>query len=61
MIAVYAGWLMKKDYSRDELEISRFWYTVWSILVRYVAPVMVVIVFLNAMGVVAFVRSIMSA
>ncbi|MCU7798845.1 MAG: sodium-dependent transporter [gamma proteobacterium symbiont of Lucinoma myriamae] len=58
MIAVYAGWLMKKEYSRDELSIG-LWFPIWSVLVRYVAPVMVIIVFLNAMGVVAFVRSIM--
>ncbi|MDX2507253.1 MAG: sodium-dependent transporter [Gammaproteobacteria bacterium] len=59
MIAIYAGWLMKKAYSREELNINRFWYPVWSFLVRYVAPLMVVVVFLNAMGVIAFVRSIM--
>ncbi|MCU7938281.1 MAG: sodium-dependent transporter [gamma proteobacterium symbiont of Bathyaustriella thionipta] len=59
MIAIYAGWLMNKMYSRDELNINRFWYFIWSVLVRYVAPVMVIIVFFNAMGVVAFVRSIM--
>ena len=59
MIAIYAGWLMKKEYSREELNIGRFWYSIWSVLVRYVAPIMVIIVFLNAMGIVAFVRSIM--
>jgi NSS family neurotransmitter:Na+ symporter len=58
LIAVYAGWLMKKEYSREELNINRFWYTIWSLLVRFVAPVMVVIVFLNAMGVMAFIRTI---
>lgn len=59
MIAVYAGWLMKKEYSRDELNINRFWFTLWSFLVRFVAPLMVIIVFLNAMGIVAFIRTIM--
>ncbi|MCW8932039.1 MAG: sodium-dependent transporter [Gammaproteobacteria bacterium] len=59
MIAVYAGWLMKREYSREELNISSGLYTLWSFLVRFVAPLMVVIVFLNAMGVVAFVRTIM--
>ncbi len=59
MIAIYAGWLMHTKYSREELNINRFWYTTWLFLVRFVAPVMVIIVFLNAMGVVAFMRTIM--
>ncbi len=59
MIAIYAGWLMKAEFSREELNIGSFWFFIWSLLVRFVAPVMVIIVFLNAMGVVAFVRSIM--
>ena len=57
-IAIYAGWLMKQKYSREELRINSFWYGTWSFLVRFVAPLMVIIVFLNAMGVIAFVRSI---
>ncbi len=59
MIAIYAGWLMKKEYSRDELDISRAMYALWLFLVRFIAPLMVVVVFLNAMGVVAFIRTIM--
>ena len=59
MIAIYAGWLMRKNYSREELNINRFWYGLWSFLVRYIAPLMVVIIFLNAMGMVAFIRTIM--
>ncbi|MCN4144644.1 MAG: sodium-dependent transporter [Thiohalomonas sp.] len=59
MIAVYAGWLMKQEYSREELSVGSFWFPIWSILVRYIAPIMVIIVFLNAMGILAFVRSIM--
>ncbi len=58
MIAIYAGWLMKQEYSRAELDISSFWYTIWMFLVRYIAPFMVIVVFLNAMGIIAFVRNI---
>lgn len=58
MIAIYAGWLMKKEYSKQELNISPFWYSVWSFLVRYVAPIMVIIVFMNALGIIAFFESI---
>ncbi len=58
MIAIYAGWLMKKEYSKQELNISPFWYSVWSFLVRYVAPIMIIIVFMNALGIIAFFESI---
>ncbi|MCK5663733.1 MAG: sodium-dependent transporter, partial [Thiotrichaceae bacterium] len=58
MIAIYAGWLMKKRYSREELNIHPLWFSIWSFLVRYLAPLMVIIVFMNALGIVAFVRHI---
>lgn len=58
MIAIYAGWLMKKEYSQEELNIKQIWYNIWLFLIRFVAPIMVIIVFLNAMGVVAFIRTI---
>jgi len=60
MIAIYTGWLMKQQYSQDELNIPSLWYSIWRILVRYVAPIMVLVVFLNAMGLVAFMRNIIS-
>ena len=60
MIAVFAGWLMKHKYARKELEISDFWFSVWKFLIKFVAPIMVIIVFLNAMGVIAFVRNILA-
>ncbi len=61
MIAIFAGWLMKKEFSREELKINSFWYSTWFFLIRFVAPVMVIIVFLNAMGVIAFMRHIFNA
>ncbi|MCK5697124.1 MAG: sodium-dependent transporter [Gammaproteobacteria bacterium] len=61
MIAIYAGWLMKSQYSRAELDISIFWYRLWLFLVRYIAPVMVIVVFLNAMGIIAFIRTVVEA
>lgn len=60
MIALYAGWLMKQTYSRAELNLNSFWYTLWAFLVRYVAPFMVIVVFLNALGIIAFVRTIIA-
>ena len=51
-IAIFAAWFMRKSSSVDELAIGEGWvYQVWHILVRYVAPTAVIIVFLNATGV----------
>jgi len=60
MIALFAGWLMNQKYSREELGIQPMWYSIWFFLIRYIAPLMVIIVFLNALGIVAFVRHIIA-
>ncbi len=51
LITVFAGWVMCPNSSADELDpgAGRV-YRVWRLLVRYVAPVAVVLVFLNAVG-----------
>ncbi len=51
LIAVFAGWIMSRDNSEAELamEDPRH-YHAWRILVRYVAPVGVGLVFLDALG-----------
>ncbi len=59
LIAIFAGWVMKQEFSRNELEIPSIWFSLWTFLVRYVAPLMVIIVFMNALGIVAFVRHIL--
>ena len=52
-IAVFAGWIMKQEHSKDELDMpgehTRF--MVWKVLVRYLAPTAVFLVFLNVIGV----------
>ena len=50
-IAVFAGWLMREQSSRDELKTTEKSYAIWQFLVRYVSPVAVMIVFLNVIGV----------
>ncbi|MDH5484339.1 MAG: sodium-dependent transporter [Gammaproteobacteria bacterium] len=51
LIAVFAGWLMHENSSKDELHTTPRGYNLWQMLVRVVAPVAVMIVFLNAIGV----------
>jgi len=51
-IAIFAGWIMKQDHSRHELELPEDrYYQVWKFLVSYVAPAAVFFVFLNVVGV----------
>jgi NSS family neurotransmitter:Na+ symporter len=50
LIALFAGWLMSKRSVRDELGLEAGWFAVWLLVLRYVAPVAVLIVFLNAVG-----------
>ncbi len=54
-IALFAGWQMHRSSSQDELKMGdgsafRLWY----FLIRYVTPFAVVLVFLNAIGVITF-------
>jgi NSS family neurotransmitter:Na+ symporter len=50
LIALFAGWIVKREVSEAELEMGRA-YDFWRALVRYVAPVAVALVFLRAIGI----------
>ncbi|MEA3410534.1 MAG: sodium-dependent transporter [Pseudomonadota bacterium] len=52
LIAVFAAWLMRESASRDELALDTRVYRIWQFLLRYVTPVGVTLVFLNAIGVI---------
>ncbi len=51
-IAIFAGWVMTRRDSQEELAMATVLYGVWRFLVRYVTPLAVVVVFLNAIGVI---------
>jgi len=51
-IAVFAGWLMHVQTSKDELNSTEKGYKLWAFLVRYITPVAVMIVFLSAIGII---------
>jgi len=53
-IAIFAGWLMKEESSKKELNTHETGYTLWLMLVRIVAPIAVMVVFLNIVGVINF-------
>ncbi len=51
LIAVFTAWVMAKESTLDELKLrDRFGYRLWRLLTRFVAPVAVAIVLLNATG-----------
>jgi NSS family neurotransmitter:Na+ symporter len=50
-MALFAGWFMARASTRDELAIGEgSAYRLWRVLIRYVAPLAVALVFLNAIG-----------
>ncbi|TNE37006.1 MAG: sodium-dependent transporter [Alphaproteobacteria bacterium] len=51
LIALFAGWIMTRQSSRDELPaMSDLTFLIWRILVRYLAPVAVAVILLYETG-----------
>lgn len=44
-IAIFAGWVMHKTITREELMLPKIGYTVWRILIRYLAPIGILAIF----------------
>jgi NSS family neurotransmitter:Na+ symporter len=51
LIAIFGGWLMKKTSSKDEFAMKDAAYQLWWVLIRYISPLAVVVVFLHAIGI----------
>ena len=52
LMAVFVGWLMRESSVTDEMAMrNQNYYKLWRILLRYVTPVGVFIVFLHITGV----------
>ncbi len=49
-IAIFAAWVMHEQSTKSELATHPVVYKAWRILVRYITPVAVIIVFLRAVG-----------
>jgi len=50
LIAVFAGWVLSRAASTDELDTGARVYAVWRFLVRYIAPLAVAVVLASAVG-----------
>ncbi len=53
VVAIFVGWSLNKSSSREEMGDSRG-YRIWFFMIRYLTPVALVIVFLNAVGAIDF-------
>ncbi|MBM23399.1 MAG: sodium-dependent transporter [Gammaproteobacteria bacterium] len=52
LFTIFAGWFMSKKSSSEELDGKNSWaYRFWRFLARYVAPIAVLLIFLNAIGI----------
>lgn len=53
MIALFSGWVARREMANDELALNnRLAFQLWWLLIRFVAPVGILFVFLNAVGVI---------
>ena len=52
LIAIFAAWVMSTNSSAEELGLSETAYKAWQIAARYIAPAGVILIFLNAIGIV---------
>ena len=45
LTAIFAGWFVKTQYSKEELSISETFYKFWRFAIRFIAPIAIAIVF----------------
>lgn len=50
-MAIFAGWILKREVTSEELNASALTYSIWRFAIRWVTPVAVLAVFLNLTGV----------
>lgn len=51
LIAVFAGWVMRRSSTEDELALPERSYSLWRFVIRYITPVAIGVVVLNLVGV----------
>jgi len=51
-IALFAGWVMREESTREEIYTHPVIYKIWRFLTRFIAPVAVIVVFLKAITVI---------
>ena len=49
-VALFCGWVMTRAVTAEELKLSERTYGLWRLSIRYVAPVAILMIFMNAIG-----------
>ncbi|MFJ5767132.1 hypothetical protein ACIP9C_17405 [Lysinibacillus sp. NPDC093210] len=47
LISIFAGYYYTKDISRKELASSSLMFNIWYLLIRYVSPIAIVLIFIQ--------------
>ncbi|WP_025116694.1 hypothetical protein [Lysinibacillus fusiformis] len=47
LISIFAGYYYTKDISRKELAVSNWMFTIWYMLICYVSPIAILIIFIQ--------------
>ncbi|MBB3331119.1 NSS family neurotransmitter:Na+ symporter [Halomonas campaniensis] len=50
-MALLAGFVVRSEIFREELGLSPAWYALWLFMVRYVSPLGILVVFIDALGI----------
>src|SRR5690554_1859052 len=50
-MVLVAGFVLKHDVMRDELSLAPHWHALWLFMVRYVSPLGILVVFVDALGI----------
>jgi neurotransmitter:Na+ symporter, NSS family len=48
LISIFAGYIMKKSVTYEELNVTSTTYAIWHFIVRYLAPFAIIVIFINA-------------
>ncbi|MFC7160030.1 sodium-dependent transporter [Pseudidiomarina halophila] len=54
LLAVFSGWIMTRSASQDELDTNPTLFRLWLFMVRWLAPVIIAIIFMQLIGVLNF-------
>lgn len=50
LIAIFVGWVSKQHLAEAELSTARVFFSIWWFVIRFIAPVGIFLIFLNAVG-----------
>jgi NSS family neurotransmitter:Na+ symporter len=60
-VAIFAGWVMSYNTTTKELALRGMPYILWRLLTRFVAPVLIIIVFTSELGILDYILAMLAA